>query len=106
MTLHTPLQRLRKTLIASAAILVVCLSSAACGSGTQGGGAPAGGGAPQMPPMPVKVAALTPTSVDDASEYVASVKSFASAVVKPQVDGNVTKINVHSGEHVKAGQPL
>jgi RND family efflux transporter MFP subunit len=59
-----------------------------------------------MPPMPVKVTALTPTAVDDASEYVATVKSFASAVVKPQVDGNVTKINVRSGERVKAGAPL
>jgi len=59
-----------------------------------------------MPPMPVKVAALAPTSVDDASEYVASVKSFASAVVKPQVDGNVTRIFAHSGERVKAGAPL
>jgi RND family efflux transporter MFP subunit len=91
-------------------MLVVCLSVAlgltACGGGAQGGapgGGPPGGG---MPPMPVKVTALAPTSVDDASEYVASVKSFASAVVKPQVDGNVTKIFARSGQHVKTGAPL
>jgi RND family efflux transporter MFP subunit len=59
-----------------------------------------------MPPMPVKVAAMTPTAVDDSSEYVATVKSFASTVVKPQVDGNVTKIYVRSGERVKTGAPL
>jgi RND family efflux transporter MFP subunit len=59
-----------------------------------------------MPPMPVKVAAMTPTAVDDATEYVATVKSFASTVVKPQVDGNVTKIYVRSGERVKTGAPL
>jgi RND family efflux transporter MFP subunit len=89
------------------AILVLCLGSA-CGGGTQGRG-PGGPGGPGggIPPMPVKVAALAPTSVDDASDYVASVKSFASAVVKPQgVDGNVTKIFVRSGQHVKAGAPL
>jgi RND family efflux transporter MFP subunit len=56
--------------------------------------------------MPVKVAALAPTSVADASDYVASVKSFASAVVKPQVDGNVTSIYARSGQRVKAGARL
>ncbi len=59
-----------------------------------------------MPPMPVKVATLAPTSVDDASEYVATVKSFASAIVKPQVDGDVTNIYARSGERVKAGARL
>jgi RND family efflux transporter MFP subunit len=59
-----------------------------------------------MPPMPVKVAALAPTPVDDATEYVGTVKSFASAVVKPQVDGIVTRIYARSGERVKAGAPL
>jgi RND family efflux transporter MFP subunit len=88
------------------AILALCLSSA-CGGGTQARG-PGGPGGPGggLPPMPVKVAALAPTSVDDASDYVASVKSFASAVVKPQVDGNVTKIYARSGERVKAGARL
>jgi RND family efflux transporter MFP subunit len=84
------------------------LTTAACGGGTQqGGGAPGGGGpGGGMPPMPVKVASLAPTSVDDATEYVGSVKSFASAIVKPQVDGIVTRIFVRSGERVKHGAPL
>jgi len=68
------------------ALLAVGLGASACGGGASGGAA---GGPPQFPPMPVKVQAMTPTSVDDASEFVATVKSFASAIVKPQVDGNV-----------------
>jgi RND family efflux transporter MFP subunit len=59
-----------------------------------------------MPPMPVKVASMTPTSVDDTTEYVGSVKSFASAIVKPQVDGIVTRIFVRSGERVAQGARL
>jgi RND family efflux transporter MFP subunit len=92
--------------IATAGSLAGALLAAACGGGAQGGGP--GGGAPGggFPPMPVKVAALTPTPVDDATEYVGTVKSFASAIVKPQVDGIVTRIYARSGEHVKAGAPL
>jgi RND family efflux transporter MFP subunit len=44
--------------------------------------------------------------VDDASEYVATVKSRDSAVIMPQVEGQVTQILVHSGERVAAGTPL
>lgn len=88
-------------------LIAACFVASACGSGTQGGGAPGGGGpGGGMPPMPVKVATLAPTAVDDATEYVGSVKSFASAVVKPQVDGIVTRIFAKSGERVRLGAPL
>jgi RND family efflux transporter MFP subunit len=95
------------TLIHGPAIAAVCLGllASACGGGS---GAPgAGPGGPQgMPPMPVKVTALAPTSVDDTSEFVATVKSLSSTMVRPQVDGHVTRIYVKSGDHVKAGTPL
>src|ERR1700689_460865 len=61
-------------------------------------------GAP--PGMPVKVQEARATAVNDASEYVAPVKSRDSAVIMPQVEGQVTKIYVHSGEAVEAGAPL
>jgi RND family efflux transporter MFP subunit len=61
-------------------------------------------GAP--PGMPVKVQEARATAVNDATEYVATLKSRDSAVIMPQVEGQVTKIYVHSGEAVEAGQPL
>jgi RND family efflux transporter MFP subunit len=56
--------------------------------------------------MPVKVLEAKATAVDDATEYVATLKSRDSAVIMPQVEGQVTKIFVHSGEAVGAGMPL
>ena len=38
--------------------------------------------------------------------YVATIKSRRSATLQPQVDGNLTKILVKSGDAVKAGQLL
>ena len=56
--------------------------------------------------MPVKVEEAQATAVNDATEYVATLKSRDSAVIMPQVEGQVTKILVHSGEAVNAGTPL
>ncbi|MFZ0816970.1 MAG: efflux RND transporter periplasmic adaptor subunit [Candidatus Sulfotelmatobacter sp.] len=56
--------------------------------------------------MPVKVEEARATPIDDATEYVATVKSRDSAVIMPQVEGQVTKIFVHSGEAVSSGAPL
>lgn len=56
--------------------------------------------------MPVKVLEARPTPVNDASEYVATLKSRDSAVIMPQVEGQVTQIFVHSGEAVHVGEPL
>jgi RND family efflux transporter MFP subunit len=78
----------------------LCLLATACG-GEKSAAAPQ---AP--PPMPVKVAVLKPSSIDDASEYVATVKSLSSTTVRPQVDGRVTRIYVKSGDRVKPGTPL
>jgi RND family efflux transporter MFP subunit len=56
--------------------------------------------------MPVKVQEARATPINDATEYVATLKSRDSAVIMPQVDGQVTKIYVHSGDRVAAGTPL
>ncbi len=58
------------------------------------------------PGMPVKVQEAKAVPVSDASEYIATVKSRDSAVIMPQVEGQVTQIMVHSGDRVQAGQPL
>jgi RND family efflux transporter MFP subunit len=56
--------------------------------------------------MPVKVMEAQAVPVNDATEYVATLKSRDSAVIMPQVEGQVTQIFVHSGERVEAGSPL
>src|SRR6201999_895614 len=44
--------------------------------------------------------------VPQSDEYVATIKSRRSATMNPQVDGYLTAILVHSGDHVRAGQSL
>lgn len=56
--------------------------------------------------MPVQVKTATPASIDDTTEYVATLKSRDSAIVMPQVEGIITQIFVHSGERVASGAPL
>lgn len=65
--------------------------------------AAAGGG---MQAMPVSVEPATLNKVPNSDTYVATIKSLRSAVLQPQVDGNITKILVKSGDMVKAGQVL
>jgi len=58
------------------------------------------------PAMPVKVLEAKAVPVSDATEYVATVKSRDSAVIMPQVEGQITQIFVHSGDRVQAGAAL
>jgi RND family efflux transporter MFP subunit len=44
--------------------------------------------------------------VSDTTEYVATLKSRDSAVIMPQVEGQITAIYVHSGACVSQGTPL
>lgn len=59
-----------------------------------------------MRAMPVQVAPVSFTSVSNSDTYVATIKSRRSATLQPQVDGNLTRILVRSGDTVKAGQVI
>jgi RND family efflux transporter MFP subunit len=64
---------------------------------------------PQQPPpqaMPVQVAPVTLLPVPSSDTYVATIKSRRSSTMQPQVNGNLVKIFVKSGDLVKAGQLL
>lgn len=65
---------------------------------------PKAGGGP--PAMPVKVMEAKAVPVNDTSDYVATLKSRDSAVIMPQVEGQITQIFVHSGDRVEAGKAL
>jgi RND family efflux transporter MFP subunit len=82
--------------MAVAAILVMT----ACGKNTTAAG-PQGGGA-----LPVKVREVEAVPVSNNSDYVATLKSRDSAVIMPQVEGQIVHIYVHSGDRVKTGMPL
>src|SRR5438105_2833643 len=89
---HCPFQPCMAILVASLAALGACHGS---------------GSAPQGPPgMPVKIDVARSVSVDDSSEYVATLKSRGSAAIMPQVEGHITKIFVRSGARVAAGAAL
>jgi len=82
------------------AALLSSVLGAACGGHTAGGGPPQGGG------LPVKVEVARSIPLRDTTDYVATLKSRASAVIMPEVEGRITEIRVHSGEHVNAGAIL
>jgi RND family efflux transporter MFP subunit len=65
---------------------------------------PAAGAAMQA--MPVQVQLVHQQEIADSSEYLAILKSRHSATINPQVEGQVTKIFVKSGDFVKPGQAL
>ena len=66
--------------------------------------AAAPGGGPQA--LPVQTVTVTMAPVAQSSEYVATIKSRRSTELLPQVSGQLIDIRVHSGDHVKAGEPL
>jgi RND family efflux transporter MFP subunit len=84
-------------------ICLVLAGFAAVGCQKKAAAPPAGAG---MQGLPVQTVAVTLSPVPQTSEYVATIKSRRSATLQPQVDGRLTEIRVHSGDHVQAGQQL
>jgi RND family efflux transporter MFP subunit len=85
-------------------ILLACatLGAMGCGQKTSAGGPGAG----RPPAMPVQVQVAQSVRIPDTTEYLSVLKSRQSAVINPQVEGQVTKIFVKSGDEVNAGTPL
>ena len=86
-----------------AAAVLLGLLAAACGSGGRGQVTAAPGGPPAIP---VKVQIAQASPVNETTEYVATLKSRDSAVIMPEVEGQITQIYVHSGDRVSASSPL
>jgi RND family efflux transporter MFP subunit len=81
------------------------LGLSAC-QGEPANGAGGAGGRGAMPPMPVGIETLAPRPVEQATEFVATVKSRRSSTIQPQVEGFITRIHVTSGQRVSPGTPL
>jgi RND family efflux transporter MFP subunit len=58
------------------------------------------------PPTAVLLAQVAPQPIEDASEYVATLRSLHATAIQPQVDGQVTQVFVKSGDRVRQGAPL
>ncbi|MEM9136013.1 MAG: efflux RND transporter periplasmic adaptor subunit [Cyanobacteria bacterium P01_F01_bin.42] len=69
--------------------------------------APAGfQGPPQFGPMAVTVSPPTTRTVQDKADYIATLESRESVMVRPEATGRVNQIFVSSGDRVEAGTPL
>jgi RND family efflux transporter MFP subunit len=75
--------------------------AAGCGDKGASNAAAAAGGA-----MPVQIQAAETKQIPDASEFLSVLKSRHSSAINPQVEGQIVKIFVKSGDHVKLGEPL
>jgi RND family efflux transporter MFP subunit len=91
-----------KRIFCAGSILLLSLAVIGCQQASQKAPQAAAG----MQAMPVKTVAVQLHPVAQSNEYMATIKSRRSATILPQVSGLLTKILVHSGEHVKAGQSL
>src|SRR5215831_16572432 len=91
--------RTATALKASALFAVACVV-AGCGNNPSAA-KPAG---PQA--LPVKVITAEAQVVPQATDYLATLKSRNSAVLQPQVEGDIVKIFVRSGQRVEAGSPI
>lgn len=90
----------QKTLITLSALLIAAGVLAGCSSHAEAG-KPTG---PQA--FPVKVMTAEEKMVPQSTDYLATLRSLNSAILQPQVEGDITKIFVRSGEHVAAGTPI
>jgi len=77
------------------------LFATGCGKSAADNAAAAPAGA-----MPVQVQIAPSVRIADNTEYLSILKSRHSAAINPQVEGQITRIFVKSGDHVEAGTPL
>jgi RND family efflux transporter MFP subunit len=79
-------------------LLVAAMVSAACSNASVKGASPQ-----DVPSIPVKIEVARSVPLSDTTEYVATLKSRDSAILMPQVEGQITEIRVRSGDHISAG---
>jgi len=91
------------TLIRSAIVFCGGVALLLSGCSRQATNAAAAG---KPPAFPVKVVTVQAQQVPEATEYLATLKSRNVSALQPQVEGEITKIFVHSGQRMEAGAPV
>lgn len=82
-------------------MLIFALAFVASGCQKSSANAPAAAAA-----MPVQVRVAASAKIPDTTEYLSILKSRRAAAINPQVEGQITKILVKSGDRVTEGAPL
>jgi RND family efflux transporter MFP subunit len=88
-----------------ATALLLALAAGILVSGCQKSSA-GGAQGPAAAAIPVQVLIAPSVKIPDTSEYLSILKSRHSATINPQVEGQITRIFVKSGDRVEAGTPL
>jgi RND family efflux transporter MFP subunit len=86
-------------LLAGVSLCAATLFLAGCGAKNPSANQTAGA-------VPVKTSVAENVSIPETTEYLATLKSRHSTTINPQVEGQITKIFVKSGDRVAAGKPL
>ena len=89
----TPERRVAALLLALAAGAFVCGCQKSAADNAPRASAPA---------LPVQVQIAPAVKIPDTTEYLSILKSRHSAAINPQVEGQITRIFVKSGDHVRA----
>lgn len=71
---------------------------------TPGNQSPPAAAQPQA--VGVKLAAVEAATIDESSDYIASLESRRSVTLQPRIQGQISRIFVTAGDEVKAGTPI
>jgi RND family efflux transporter MFP subunit len=82
-------------------VAAACWMATGCGKDPRADASPSGPRA-----FPVKTITAEARLVPFSTDYLATLKSRNSSILQPQVEGEVTKLYVHSGQRVEGGTPL
>src|SRR6266853_2463715 len=85
------------------AALLFAASALVCGCQTSAADNAPGAGAAAMS---VQVLIAPSVKIPETTEYLSILKSRRSAAINPQVEGQITRIFVKSGDHVEPGMPI
>ena len=83
-------------------LVMVVWALSGCGRKESQAAAATGG----QPALPVKTVKALAQSVGQYTEYVSTLKSRNSSVLQPEVEGQITRIMVASGDRVEDGTPI
>jgi RND family efflux transporter MFP subunit len=58
------------------------------------------------PPIPVKLATLTPATVEESSEFLGNLEATEKVIIKPEIQGRIKEIRVNPGDRIKQGDVM
>jgi RND family efflux transporter MFP subunit len=67
---------------------------------------PGAAGAAKPPAAAVKIATVSPTTVQDSSVFVGTLEAPRFVTIKPQIEGRVKQLLIKEGDRVLQGQPI